>query len=128
MDGYSKEPRALFLADNGSAYPDTLICSGILPPELDGSFCPFSDNGRLPLPQPLRSDSSDYTIDQGQPGNLCPPCVKQQLGKLSHWQGHRGQRFPEELLPLRLFKCKQWFWLVVPNLHDASPTSLQQEV
>jgi hypothetical protein len=35
-----------------------------------------------------------------------------------------GQRFPAELLPLRLFKCRQWLWLVVPGLRNDAPTRL----
>ena len=37
-----------------------------------------------------------------------PPCAKQQLTNLGHWQGHNRQTFPEELLTLRLFKCRMW--------------------
>ena len=50
--------------------------------------------------------------------------AQQQLANLGHWQGHGQQTFPEELLPLRLFKCRMWLWLVVPGLRDAEPTKL----
>jgi hypothetical protein len=115
-------PRALFLSPDGTIYPDTLICSGLLSGEFCGKPCPFSLAGRLPEPVPLNPNDPDYTIDKGRPGDLCPPCAKQQLGSLGHWQGHGGQQFPEELLPLRLFKCRQWLWFVVPELNDADPT------
>ncbi len=124
MNDHSSEPKALFLSPDGNVYPDTLICSGIMPAELGGKSCPFSQAGRVPDPVPLNPEAPNYTIDKGQPGNLCPPCAKQQLGHLGHWQGHGGQQFPEELLSLRLFKCRQWLWLVVPGLHDAKPDTL----
>jgi hypothetical protein len=50
---------------------------------------------------------------------LCPPCAKQALGPLGHWDGHHGCTVPAELRPLRLFKCRMWMWLVVPGLLDA---------
>jgi hypothetical protein len=114
-------PRALFLAPDGQIYPDTMICSGILPAELGGAPCPFAEQGRIPKPQPLDADDPTYSIDKGRPGDLCPPCAKQQLAHLGHWQGHGKQQFPTELLPLRLFKCRQWYWLVVPGLRDDAP-------
>lgn len=124
MDDRSREPKALFLSPDGRIYPDTLVCSGVIPPELGGKPCPFSQAGCKPDPVHLDPDDPTYTVDKGQPGDLCPPCVKQQLAHLGHWQGHGKQQFPEELLSLRLFKCRQWFWLVVPGLHDAEPTKL----
>ncbi len=127
MHHASDAPRALFLSPDGNIYPDTLICSGIIPAELGGKPCPFSAAGRFPEVNPLDPDDPNYSIDKGQPGDLCPPCAKQQLGCLGHWQGHGGQQFPEELLSLRLFKCRQWLWLVVPGLHDAVPTRMVEK-
>src|SRR5947209_6445408 len=118
MSNYNEEPRALFLSPDGNLYPDSLICSGILPPELNGKPCPFSQDGRIPLPLQLDIETAGYSEDKGQPGDFCPPCAKQQLRNLGHWQGHRKQKFPEHLLDLRLFKCRQWFWLVIPGLTD----------
>lgn len=77
-------------------------------------------------PHPLDPADPTYTVDKGQPGDLCPPCAKQQLANLGHWEGHRGQKFPEELKPLRLFKCRQWFWLVIPGLHHDAPSNIQK--
>jgi hypothetical protein len=127
MNDLNGEPRALFTAPDGNVYSDALICSGALPADLGGKPCPFSDNGRIPLPLPLDPNDPSYTIDKGQPGDLCPPCVKQCLGSLRHWQGHGGQHFPADLLPLRLFKCRMWLWLVVPGLYDDSPTTLKHD-
>ena len=124
MNNHSAEPKALFISPDGNIYPDTLICSGVLPAELGGKPCPFSQAGHIPDPVPLSADDPSYTIDKGQPGDLCPPCAKQQLANLSHWQGHGRHEFPAEMLPLRLFKCRQWFWLVVPGLCDSEPTRL----
>lgn len=122
MMNHNGQPNALFLSPDGNIYPDTLICSGLIPAELSGQPCPFSQNGHLPAPLPLAASNAAYTIDKGRPGDLCPPCAKQQLGPLGHWQGHSGQTFPAELLPLRLFKCRQWLWFVIPGLRDDSPT------
>ncbi|MEA5569057.1 hypothetical protein, partial [Anabaena sp. UHCC 0399] len=83
-----------------------------------------SQAGRFPEIKPLNPEDSNYTIDKGKPGDLCPTCAKQQLAHLGHWQGHRNQKFPEELLLLRLFKCRMWLWLVVPGLHDHDATQL----
>jgi hypothetical protein len=124
MNEHNGRPKALFLSPDGNIYPDSLICSGILPAELGGKPCPFAQTGRIPDPLSLSPDDPNYSMDKGQPGDLCPPCAKQQLAHLGHWQGNGKQQFPEELLALRLFKCRQWFWLVVPGLHDAEPTRL----
>ncbi len=124
MNDHSAQPKAFFLSPDGNIYPDTLICSGIIPAELGGRPCPYSQAGHIPDTVPLDAASTNYSLDKGHPGDLCPPCVKCQLAHLGHWQGHHGQNFPHELWPLRLFKCYQWFWLVVPGLHDADPTRL----
>lgn len=124
MDRNDTEARALFLSPDGSIYPDTLVCSGVIPPELDGQPCPFSEDGHLPDPVPLDSSDPAYSVDKGHPGELCPPCAKQQLANLGHWQGHGGQRFPEDMLSLRLFKCRQWFWMVVIGLYEKEPTKI----
>jgi hypothetical protein len=124
MNDRTGEPKALFLSPDGNIYPDTLICSGILPALLNGKPCPYSQAGHFPQPLPLNPDDPNYSIDKGQPGDFCPPCAKQNLTNLGHWQGHGNQKFPQELLPLRLFKCRMWLWLVIPGLHDAEPTGL----
>lgn len=125
MNNTSGEPRAFFPLSDGSTYPDTLICSGVIPAELGGNPCPFSDAGRFPIPEPLDPSKPEYSIDKGKPGDLCPPCAKQQLGSLSHWQGHSNARFAEDLAPLRLFKCRMWLWVVIPGLRDDNPKVLQ---
>lgn len=120
------EAKALFIAPDGNIYPDSLICSGVLPSHLKGNPCPFAYNGRMPDPVPLSEDHPTYSSDKGKLGDLCPPCAKQNLSNLGHWQGHGGQEFPEELLPLRLFKCRQWLWFIVPGLHHETPTELHR--
>ena len=124
MNDASTSPKALFLSPDGQIYPDTLVCSGMLSPELGGKPCPYSQNGRLPDLAPLSETDHTYSLDKGNPGDLCPPCAKQKLAHLGHWQGHGQQTFPEELLPLRLFKCRMWLWFVVPGLHDDKPTKI----
>ena len=124
MNDQTDTSRALFLGADGNIYPDTLICSGVLSAVLDGKSCPFSDGGRFPAPFPLDPAEPAYTLHKGRPGELCPPCVKQQFGNPGHWQGHGGQQFPEHLLHLRLFKCRQWLWVVVPGPADDDPTKL----
>ena len=124
MKNTSGKAKALFIAPDGNFYPDDLVCSGKAAGG-DGLPCPFAQDGRLPDPQPLDSRASDYTLDKGKDGDLCPPCAKQQLGNLGHWDGHRGQNFPEELKPLRLFKCSRWYWLVIIGLHHENPTKIE---
>jgi hypothetical protein len=128
MNAHRGEPKALFLSPDGNIYPDTLICSGILPAELNGKPCPYSQAGRIPEPLPLNRDDPSYSIDKEQPGELCSPCTKQNLTNLGHWQGHGKQKFPQELLSLRLFKCRMWLWLVVPGLTMPNPPSLYPKI
>ncbi len=127
MSAVNPPPKALFLSPNGKIYPDTLICSGMISAELNGKPCPHAQNGRLPDVVPLDKTDPGYSPDQGNPGDLCPPCAKHHLAHLGHWQGHDQHTFPEELLPLRLFKCRMWLWLVVPGLHDAEPTQWRMD-
>jgi len=125
MDSHSfkAKAKALFIASDGSIYPDYLICSGKL---IDTQPCPFSQNGRIPSPEPLDPTDPNYNSDKGKPDELCPPCVKQHLANLGHWDGHRGNKYPEELKPLRLFKCSQWFWLVIPGLFHKNPKVIKK--
>lgn len=125
MNDHTSNPKAIFLSLDGSTYPDTLICSGVITFELSGKPCPYSQAGRMPDVLPLDPTESSYTTDKGQPGDLCPPCAKSQHASLQLWQVPGRQQFPAELFPLRLFKCRQWFWLVVPGLYDAEPTRLR---
>jgi hypothetical protein len=127
MNVVSTSPKALFLLPDGKIYPDTLICAGVVSGELNGQPCPYSQNGQLPDPVPLDETDADYSRDKGKHGDLCPPCAKQQLAHLGHWQGHGGQVFPEELLSLRLFKCRMWLWLVIPGLDDMEPRRLNTD-
>src|SRR5262245_29944389 len=126
MENSNSTARALFIAPDGNLYPDYLVCSVKLLIDMGGQPCPFSQHGRLPQPEPLDPNSSTYSLDKGKPGDLCPPCAKQQLANLGHWDGHRGQQFPDELKPLRLFKCNQWLWLVVIGLYQDSPALIQE--
>jgi hypothetical protein len=117
-------PKALFLSAQGRVYPDSLICSGSLPVELKGQACPYSVKGRMSDLAPLDKDDEGYSVDKGKVGDLCPPCAEQQLANLGHWQGYKGQTYPDESLSLRLFKCRQGFWFVVLGLKDSEPTAI----
>ena len=121
------QAKALFLCFDGVILPDDLVCSGQLVADLGGQPCPYAVDGRIPDPKPLDPQAQTYSIDKGAPGDLCPPCAKQKLGSLEHWQGHGRQQFPEHLLPLRLFKCRMWLWLVVPGLREDAPTAIDLE-
>lgn len=98
---------------------------GAVPSELNGQLCEYSNNGRIPDPEPLDKKSQNYSIDKGKPGDLCPPCVLQQLSSLEHWQSYKGKVYPKELLSLRVFKCRKGFWLVIPGLIDVKPTVIK---
>ncbi len=122
----NNKPKALFLGSDGNIYPDHQICSGMIPAELNGKPCIYAQEGCIPEPQPLNAEDEYYSVDKGKPGDLCPPCAKHNLSNLGHWQGHGKQTFPEELLPLRLFKCRMWFWLVIPGLYEDDPTQIKE--
>jgi hypothetical protein len=126
MSYQTRGAKALFLAADGQIYPDVLICSGVLPEQLHGEPCPYAENGRLPTPLPLNKDSPDYSRDKGEPGDLCPPCVRENWCSLGQWQGENGFAYPPELSPLRLFKCRQNLWLVMPGLYEATPNQILQ--
>ncbi len=127
-DSVIAPPKAIFLSPDGVLLPDHLVCSGQLVPDLEGKPCVYAIDGWMPDPRPLVASDPLYSVDKGAPGDLCPPCAKQKLGALRHWQGHAGQRFPEALLDARLFKCRMWFWLVVPGLSEAAPSSIGEAV
>ena len=124
MTYQTKGAKALFLASDGQIYPDVLICSGVLPEQLHGEPCPYAENGHLPTPMPLNKDSPGYRSEQGQPGDLCPPCARGNWAGLGQRQGEHGRTYPQELLPLRLFKCRQNLWLVIPGLYEAMPDQI----
>jgi len=117
----NQQAKAFFISPNGTLYPDYLVCSGIIPAELNGKPCPFAQAGHIPDPAPLDPNDSTYANDKGSAGDFCPPCAKQYLSSLGHWQNKMRPDVPQEFLALRLFKCMQWFWLVVPGLTDADP-------
>ncbi|NJM45897.1 MAG: hypothetical protein HC860_06725 [Alkalinema sp. RU_4_3] len=116
-------PRALFLFPDGNIYPDNLVCSGVLSP--DGLPCPYSDHGRFPELITVNVNAPGYEPGRGRSGDRSPPCAKYHLGHLGHWQNYNDQTFPEDLLPLRLFKCKMWFWVVVLGLYESDPTQVK---
>lgn len=120
----NQQAKAFFISPVGFLYPDYLVCSGIIPSELNGKPCPFSQAGHIPELARLNPEDSTYSNDKGHAGDFCPPCAKQQLSSLGHWQNGAQPDFPQELLQLRLFKCRQWFWLVVPGLKDAEPQKM----
>lgn len=127
MNKTNGQAKVLFIAPDGNVYPDYLVCSGKLLLDMGGEPCPFSKDGHSPEPQPLDVSLPTYSQDKGKHGDMCPPCVKQQLGNLGHWEGHRGQSFPEELKPLRLFKCNKWLWLVVLGLNHEAPAQISND-
>ena len=70
MNDHPSAPKVLFLSPDGNVYPDALICSGLIPAELDGQPCPFSEAGRMPDLVPLNPHDPAYPIDKGKPGQL----------------------------------------------------------
>jgi hypothetical protein len=108
-----RPPEPLLLKDS-QTFAETLICQG----EPGGSPCPSAVAGRFPG---LRVLATADSADMGKPGDLFPACGLQQLRHLGHWQAQRDERYPDKLLPLRLFKCGQGCWLVIPGLRHDSP-------
>jgi hypothetical protein len=113
------KPRALFLFPNGKFLHGDLVCSGIYPSRLGGRPCPFSEEGRIPEPQPLDEIKAQLKPELGRAGDLVPPCAVEQLGPLWTWRRKEGIRYPSDLSSLCLFKCRQMFLLVVPGLARA---------
>jgi hypothetical protein len=120
-------PRALFLSNDGSLYSDSLICSGLLPSKFGGKPCPHAQNKQLPDLQPLSEEETNADTRKGNSGDLCPPCALLHLGALGNWEGHNRYFIPEELLPLRLFFCKQEYWFVVNGLTNDAPQHIQHD-
>lgn len=113
MHNKDDKPRALFLFPDGQLLGDDLICSGIFSSGLEGKPCPFSEEGKIPRPQPIDEASKPKL---GQPGDLAPPCAVESLGNLEAWPSAGEVRYPEELGSLKVYKCRQMFLLVVPGL------------
>ena len=115
------KPRALFPSPEGTLYPDSLVCSGQVPGYGSGQSCPHSEAGRMPLPCPLDAPTVRLSPELGEAGDLCPPCAVQHFGSLEAWLGGDLGHLPPGLGPLRLFRCRRWFLLVVPGLRDNRP-------
>jgi hypothetical protein len=118
-DKPADQPRAFFIWRDGNYYSDTLICSGILADEMQGVPCPYSVGGRMPEAEPLDERQPDYAPIKGKHGEHCPPCAARAYGDLKTWAARIGKEVPKELEDLRVFRCHQFFWLVVMGLrHD----------
>jgi hypothetical protein len=121
MTEQEDRPRALFPSPEGTLYPDGLVCSGQVPGYGSGQPCPHSESGRMPLPCPLDAPTVRLSPELGEAGDLCPPCSVQHFGSLEAWLGGDLGHLPLGLGPLRLFRCRRWFLLVVPGLRDDRP-------
>ena len=122
MHKMGEKPRALFLFPDGMFLRDDLVCSGIFPSHLDGKPCPFADEGKIPKSQPLDKVKVSTQPNLGRVGDLVPPCIVVQLGPLRAWRRRKGARYPSDLNPLRLYKCRQMFLLVVLGLAEGQHT------
>jgi hypothetical protein len=122
MPDEADSPRALFLGDEGALLPDFQVCYGRTPGKEPGEPCPFSDAGRMPRAVALDARAPPA---RGRPGELAPPCALQALGSLAQFTGEIAKRYPPELHPLRVFKCRKLFLLVVPGLRDDRPFEME---
>lgn len=129
-----QEPKALFIISGGKTLPEDAICSGLLArlplvSEDQGSStsCRYYVNDVFPEVKPLDEKDPLYSIDKGNPGDFAPTCAICQHSSLENSQrGSRSEgKFFQELLPLRLFKCRQGLFLVIPGLYDDSPQEIK---
>jgi hypothetical protein len=119
MAGQGNRPRALFYSGSGRPMlPDHLVCSGRLPSSLNGKPCPYSVVGRMPEPVPIGRSRARDAPEVGEEGDLAPPCAVRHYGSLADWVGPRTSGFPDDVLALRLFECRQKFLLVVPGIQN----------
>jgi hypothetical protein len=58
-------------------------------------------------------------------GDLAPPCAVQALGSLASFLGSKAKGFGADLQPLRVFKCRLMYLLVVPGLTDEKPGEIE---
>jgi hypothetical protein len=122
MPDEADSPRALFLGDEGQLLPDFEVCSGRSLRNEIAAPCPHSETGRMP--RPVAPGPQD-PFARGGPGELAPPCALQALGPLSQFAGEKASHYPPELQPLRVFKCRKLFLLVVPGLRDDRPSKIE---
>jgi len=102
--GEKANGRPIFLlADNGE-YGDHLICGGLVHWNEGRGPCTYAAAGRFP------------GLGRNGDGSFHCSCLKFCLGALAHWQGHGGNVWREELLPLLLFKCQMGYWFVVEGV------------
>ncbi|QLE46496.1 hypothetical protein FD723_40505 (plasmid) [Nostoc sp. C052] len=129
-----QDPKALFVISGGEIQPENVICSGLLAylplvskEQGSSTSCSYYVNGVFPEIKPLDEKDPLYSIDKGNPGDLAPTCALCQHSSLENSQkGSRSEgKFPQELLPLRLFRCRQGLFLVVPGLYDDSPQEIK---
>jgi hypothetical protein len=125
MPDEADSPRALFLGEEGALVPDSNVCSGREPGKEIGEPCPYSETGRMPLPRPIHEREALRMTAIGSPGDLAPPCALQTLGSLAEFLGEAAARYPPGLHPLRVFKCRKLFLLVVPGLRDDRPSKIE---
>ena len=117
MENRTSKPRALFLFLDGPVQPEMLVCSGRFPSHLAGKPCPYSDQGRIPLPPPKQEEEHGLAeFPAVAPIELTPACVIQDLGRLRNWRGKVALVYPKEFENERLFKCRQMFLLVIPGI------------
>lgn len=122
-----RQPRALFFLPGGALIGDAQICSGNYPTRLRGEPCPFSVNGRMPPPIRVDEVTQRRLPKRGEIGEWAPPCCLEQLGSVKEWRLARLFSIPESFESLRLFKCRQMFFLVVPGLMDVSAHVFRQD-
>ncbi len=78
----------------------------------------------MPFPRPIAAEAAEAG-SRGRVGDLAPPCAVQALGSLASFLGDRAAGLEPELLPLRVFKCRLMYLLIVPGLSDEEPGGIE---
>jgi hypothetical protein len=81
----------------------------------------------MPRPRQIDVRAARFAPGRGSVGDLAPPCALQALGSLASFLGAKAASFGPKLQPLRVFKCRLMYLLVVPGLRDEKAGEIEAQ-